>query len=746
MAYHTHRCLKSIMAFGIILLCASPAISADARKGADIANPFPRTVLDHNVFTVFRSVNLLGYVFRDDKREILGPRFWEGKEIQTSMGDKEVSADFKDEQKVLIQELFPGVSFKKGNRTEAVYRVALKGVKVRTLSKPVLQNEYRDLPDIGERGFITSVLSAEEVVMQVLHRTEAGVQAADEKSFKGVLEGKYHYSKEHGGVVAAKNAVIGYVLSRPTMEDISRQSESPRELRTLAVFPLEFKGGNEKLRFMGEYFKNILEESMIGIPDIVIDSDRPDETKYHLKGSILEAGDKIQLELTLFNTYSQKQAAKISRLTRLDQVNLADALSEAVIVLAEGLKIELREKDLWRQQHVGRMAEGFEMMQAFNIADRLKKKNNQRELEKVLNAAIKKYPENIYLLRKLGDAYYDSSQYRSALQIYLKGENLCEKQRHPDLGFLRLDAGKTYLDLDMPKKAVGLIYSGEARLFLDYEKRELPWMNIAKIILSVGDMEGAEEFVSKTGAKVTRLEYENRGKVKRVHPFTAIGRIQLGRYTVQQARQRVSLRDVKNAIEDYKIAMFFYHDAIQILMNRYGLDSWRLVPAIEGLYIVYAETGQFTDSLTLAGHCLRLVELKHGKESVEAAVQRAHTAAIYNLTGMNERALEHVTTAIKTLKKKRKGEKFSEFATVYDYLGRIYGDLKNPRQSELYYKKSLAIYETIKGKNSVNVKKIIESLAKLELNRGNAKAASAYWRRIGYTDRQIREKLGKAAR
>ncbi len=693
-----HRIFLIAAACGMILMSSRPLFPAKAGGNADVANPFPRTIMDHRVFTVFRSANLLGYVFRDGGREILGPRYWEGKETETAPAEKEIKADFNERQITHIQDMFPGVSFRKGQRVKAVYRVVLRGVRVRTLAKPVLMNEYRDLTDIEERGFISSLLVADEIVMQAFQRTAEGLKAAEEKLMKTVLEGNFTYSREHSGVVTARNAVIGYILSTPSADDLARPAENLRELRTLAVFPLEFRGGGEKYRFVGAYLKDLFEEALIGIPDIVIDSDRPDETKYHLKGSVRGVGDRVQIELTLFNTYSQKQAAKISRLTALNSRGIADTLSEAVVTLSEALKIELREKDLWRQEQVIRMAESFTMMRDYHRAQKLRARHNYDQAMKTIVPVAKKYPENIYVQRELGDVLYADGKYREALPVYMKVEELCITQKHPDRGTVFLDLGRTYKKLEQFEKA--------------------------------------EEYLLK-GQEARTDEYEP-DRLNAIHPRTAEA-YQARAYLHMEIASYSRRQQTRNT--QYGAAEGLLRKAGEILMNRYGADSRRLIPLYAGLYVLYIETGRNDESLDLSGKCLRLTELKYGRDSVETAVKYAQHGALLYRTDRNQKALVYLNNALTLLRKKLKGENHGKFSMLYGYYGNVYASLNDYKKAELYLKKSLAIDEKIHGKDSKSANSTIAKLVDVEMRLGKTGEAVAYMKRNGLKEHQIKEVL-----
>ncbi len=269
------------------------------QKKNDLADPFPSEILNHKTFKIFRSDNRLGYTFRNINKQVIGEKFWGGQKTSSRGEDRVVN--YTRQQSAALRKRFPGIGFIKFkgafNDTRG-FRVILKGLKIHELKKSFLQPEFKNYPQIKNREYIISTISADKVIIQVIDQT--GVKR--KTSLLGIFSGDFEYSQKHNGAITAKNVFIGYILTKPSKHDLERKPFN-REIIKLAVFKPDDSTNDSRLNWIPHSIKNKLEEAFQKLPKFYVITDNKNDARFHLKGSIKKIGPNIEFDLTLYDSH-----------------------------------------------------------------------------------------------------------------------------------------------------------------------------------------------------------------------------------------------------------------------------------------------------------------------------------------------------------------------------------------------------------------------------------------------------------
>lgn len=215
----------------IALVCSISFFSCAGavKSGAVVEDPFPRSMLRHKTFTVFKSGETsawLGRVFRDEGDQILGEKMWGGKMLSSGGERREVEYDRR--HAFALKAKMPYAKLKIGPEisNEIKFRLVLVGLKTSQLVSPSILSTFKDDVARSEIPYIISILRANQVVMQMVDATGAVIGL--EAEYKQInVEARYEYSKRHKGLILAKNAIIGYMLMKPSQADLKRAPVEP---------------------------------------------------------------------------------------------------------------------------------------------------------------------------------------------------------------------------------------------------------------------------------------------------------------------------------------------------------------------------------------------------------------------------------------------------------------------------------------------------------------------------------------
>ncbi len=324
--YMRMRLFSLVLLFGLTMVLFGTGCRSGQIKdsGSDALDPFPREILNHKIFKVFRNENRLGWNFRDERKQLFGDKFWEGQESASRGEDKVIT--YSREQAAALSSRFPAIGAV--NLTGAVsnikgFRVILKGLKIHELKKPFINPEYSGEPDVKTSDFIISMLSAKRIIIQVYD--ERGMSIGGGVSF--VFTGDVKFSKKQMGAVAAENVFIGYILTKPTRRDIARRPRDTMihkkgpDLIKLAIFHLEDRTYDSKLSWLPTSLQDKLEEAFQRLPQFYIITSRKEDARYKLKGVIRKIGRHAEISLTLYDSLKNEQLNKLSTLVKIDSVD-----------------------------------------------------------------------------------------------------------------------------------------------------------------------------------------------------------------------------------------------------------------------------------------------------------------------------------------------------------------------------------------------------------------------------------------
>ena len=106
-------------------------------------DPFPKEMLNHKIFKVFRGENRLGYTFRDENKQVFGTKFWQGQEATSPGTDQTVN--YNKNQALGISTRLPSIGSINADYKDAeTFKIILKGLKIHELKQPALLDEFTE--------------------------------------------------------------------------------------------------------------------------------------------------------------------------------------------------------------------------------------------------------------------------------------------------------------------------------------------------------------------------------------------------------------------------------------------------------------------------------------------------------------------------------------------------------------------------------------------------------------------------
>lgn len=215
----------------LTLVCSLSLFSCAGavKSGAAVEDPFPKAMLRHKTFTVFKSGETsawLGRVFRDEVDQILGEKMWGGKILASGGERREVEYDRR--HAFALKAKMPYAKLKIGPEisNDIKFRLVLVGLSTSQLVSPAILSSFKDDSSRSGIPYVISILRANQVVMQMVDKTGAVIGLGAE--YKQInVEARYEYSKRQKGLILAKNAIIGYMLMKPSQADLKRAPVEP---------------------------------------------------------------------------------------------------------------------------------------------------------------------------------------------------------------------------------------------------------------------------------------------------------------------------------------------------------------------------------------------------------------------------------------------------------------------------------------------------------------------------------------
>ncbi len=698
--------------------CQSSRVKDIGGSGVD---PFPREILNHRVFKVFRTENRLGYTFRDEEKQLFGDQFWEGQEAKTRGEDKVIT--YSTAQSAALSARFPvigAVNLGAGVSNVSGFRVILKGLRIHELKRPFTVPEYKSEPEIKSTPYIISMLSADKIVIQVFDKK--GVSLGGGVSF--IFTGDVKFSTKQSGAVAAENVFLGYILTRPTRRDLAREvdpgiiGKKGRDIIKLAVFYPEDKTSDSNLRWLPESLQNKLEEAFLRLPQFYVVTTRKEDARYKLKGVIKKIGQNAEIKLALYDSHKHIQLQVHSELVKTNNIDQLYRYQLTVVKkFIEPLGVNINKKqtenikkavdagsniDLvklvrkgWRAYNSQRYRDAesiggqvYEMdrnyIDGLNLLARTKQKLGKYDegidYARQMGAVARKKNDQIWLANsynRMGNIYRFKRQYSQAITNMKKAVSIRKKE-----------LGANHKNTIYANQGLALAYSGSKRnnealkIYLDsLEKLRKIFgpehQTIGTTYLSIGAIYSrAKKYDSSLDYLFKALNIQKK-KLKPNHPDIANSYRWIGH----------SYYKMKN----YRSAERYYLDAKQIYEDLFGLDH----PDTKGAY--------------------------------------GWLVSIYNKMGINyskeknyDSSIEYLQRALDIQKKKLRRKKHADLGNSLRWLGATYYYKGNYRDAERYYLDAKEVYEGLYGSGNSDTKGTYSWLASIYDKLGDTEKARFY--------------------
>ena len=655
--------------------------------GSHVADPFPKVLLDHTSFKVFRGRNFLGYTFRDEGAQVFGPRYWIGKETRPSGKGDERIIEFSQKQSAALGARIPALGFKAGSEKSYKIKVKLVGLKVYQLTVPVLGSEYRDSVEARKSPFMVSMLRADQVVIQVELASDKGVQVGSEEDLVNIVSGKLKYSQRHKGMVAAENAFIGYRMAAPTAQDINRRAVYKKEIRKLAIFDLEDKTSSDDDNFLSFTMRHKLEEAFQSIADFEVLTDRKEDAKYHLKGSFRKIGkDRIYFNLALKNTYNQGRVVG-KPLTKAIKIQNIDELYDLQVLIVEefarpfGLKIKGDVKK--RVINSVKQTSDIELLKLYRKASGFYGQGKYVEARALLNQILAKDPLYLDALSLQGYALLRLSKFDESYDKFNLMMSLSRKKKDPVWESKSLFAlGEIMLVRTNYKKA------------LNYHQKSLD---------------------------IRKAKYGEE------HPLTSYsyGKVGWTRYLLSYKLKGSARKS------GFKLAETNLKKARNILVARYGPDNTRLINVNSSLAYLFMSGRQYPKSLEFLSANVRICEKFYGASHITTAGSYQILGQLYGIMGQNQKAVLYLAKALKTYKRVYRGEYHKSVGFSYIEIGNVYVYKKDFKSAQIFMERGARIYERLYKPGNSNINYVYGRLGFIFYKLNNFPKAEAFWKKSG---------------
>ena len=221
---YTSRLLSGLALMGMITLSFGACKGAVKDGGA--VDPFPREMLSHKTFKVFKGgkpEKYLGRVFRDESTQILAEKWWGGGILGDKTGQRR-EIEYSSTSSFKLKARVPELELNTKYEGSISFKLVVEGLKIYQLDRPVLDPDFRGEAESKENKFIISLLHANSITMQVIDANGAAIVAkADLKDILGKASADWAFDEKNKGVIIQKDAYIGYILAKPRASDLKRK-------------------------------------------------------------------------------------------------------------------------------------------------------------------------------------------------------------------------------------------------------------------------------------------------------------------------------------------------------------------------------------------------------------------------------------------------------------------------------------------------------------------------------------------
>ena len=692
--------------------CGPKPNQSDNKSSID---PFPKEMLNHKIFKVFRGENRLGYTFRNESKQVFGTKFWQGQEA-TSPGTDQI-VNYNKNQALGLSTRLPTIgSVNADYKNAEKFKIILKGLKIHELKQPALLDEYTENESAKKTEFIISMLSAEKIVIQI--EDKKGVNLGVDTGIASVFSNKLNYSKELEGMIAAENVFIGYITVLPNEQDIKRKASksvhhksSDGELLQLAIHTPKNKTGDNKYNWLGNSMNDKIEMAFQRIPKFYVVTSRKEDARYHVNGSYKKIGSRFEIDLNLTDSFrNNEQLLKYNNAIKIDTIDeLYEYQISAVNAFVKPLGITIKEEEKKVIKIAIKTTKSINLVKLYNEASLLFRKGKYNKAFFLLKTILSQDSNYIDANNRMGIVLNEMAKYSLAIEYFKKVSNigtnkndklwiaisfnniglaykrLCKYQLAFDYYLKALKIYKEILNPKHPKIAIihnniGSVYSSQGKyqlalncyndaLKIYKEVLSKNHLNTAKTYNNIGLLYKEQEkyqlainyFIKSLKMKEKILDKE--------HPEIAVAYNNIGLIYENQKR--------------YQLALDYYLESLKIYEKILGKNHPKTATTYNNIGIVYYRYGNYDLTLDYYFKALDVYDKIISKDDPKKASTYNNIGAVYYKQKKYKKALKFFLKSVKIWKKKL-GNKHKHTKDTYYWLSLVYGKLGDKKNEEKY--------------------------------------------------------------
>lgn len=681
-----------------IFSCSSsePVLPGEEKRNRGVADPFPAELLGHRLFKVFRSDNRLGFAFRDEARQIFAPRIWTGRESVPRGRGQDRTIEFEREQSRGLSARIPAVGFNTRYQGVLRFKLQLRGLKIHELLVPVVEQEFRGSKESNE-PFVASLLSAGEVIIQAEIKEGNSFRVGTEQDITGIFQGQVEYSRNHKGVVAAKNVFLGYALTKPTARDLARSSGG-KEIRRLAVFELQDHTGDRAFSFLRRTMRQKLEQVFSGLPQFEVVSGgnaaRRDQAKYHLRGSYEKIDDGLlNVSLNLTNTYENNKLVTppLARGVQFKDTAELYRLQEDIVhefVKSMGIKLSDSEKKQVSQEI--RQTKKLDTLRLYQQARGTYRKGDYAAARAQAETILKEDPD-----------YFD------ALTLYVRVLERLSRISEANEQVQRL-------------------------VVLAKQKKDPSWQ--ATALTLQGTLLGAAAKHAESLPAYQKALTLTKARFGNDHVKTA-----WSSYYVGLAHYRLGV--VRRSDADFQQATKHLNVAEQILVRRFGPDSSNLLPVISLLgHVAGAGKSAWGETaLEYYSRCVRIAEKSYGRQHPETGTAYVNFGKSLAAQRQYRRGLAYLARALRIRKKAFKGNS-AHVADAKSKIAVVYFRMNDYRSSRYFFEDAYRTLQRLYGQSHADARNFAAWIGDTHFKEGDDAKATEWWTKGGLSAEVMQRK------
>lgn len=186
-------------------------------------------------FTIFKGINLIGYVADDSDDELFTEEIWTGKYTESKV-NQSLELHYTSEN-ILKAKVNLGSFLKPGAEFESFKEIKIKLINPKevTLINPIVRSSAKKKKYLWKKDYIVSLLRADSITIEVTDRKGRQISAAADLKVYGIEFAEESKTSEKTNILA-KDVYIGYKLLTPP-EKPEIQDETNKQLNVLVLPP-----------------------------------------------------------------------------------------------------------------------------------------------------------------------------------------------------------------------------------------------------------------------------------------------------------------------------------------------------------------------------------------------------------------------------------------------------------------------------------------------------------------------------